>query len=258
MRSFKLNVLLLLVFSAVLFSCKEDDDDNNNNNQPTQSVTNPAPDFPDADGILAAIVVKTYQEVPVIGVQGIETEQAFAQINEVGSNTVLADAGTVTCNTVELGNIGGNQYIFPNPNNPTAMDDMQLDDNDPVAWDISGSADVDALSYTTNAGVPDEFDFVTVQETASAGSAFTIEIDQVPTQADSILWLLVEESSGDLVRHTTANNVVSYTFTAAETADLSGNVLAYAVAYNYDLVTSGGRNLYFINEYVLLKTTEFQ
>lgn len=240
---------ILIVFALMLgfSSCEKEDDPT-----PTpQSFSNPAPTFNDADGILVAIQVISFQTAPIVGEISVLTDVATAAFFDGSSG--FDDAGVVSVNTYDLEALSSNNYILPGQGSTSIdFDFSTFTSND---WSISGGANVPAFNFTTSDQMPGEIKFDGDYSTVNTSSDLTVSIESSPVNTDSILFVVGFENTA--LTRTVGPNTTSATFTAAELAGASGTGVVQAAAYNYEATVQGGKTYYFVNESVLSETTQF-
>ncbi len=238
-------ILILLAFSIV--SCTKDD-------EPTASsaqFSNPSPTFSDADGVLAAIQVISYQDIPVVGEVPIYADVATAVFFE--SSNSYYDAGIVAVNTFDLQSLDNNSYVLPGQGSTTV--DFDFSTSSANTWNIGGGANVPNFTHTTSKRMTGDVKFTGDYSSVNTSNNLTVSLMSSPVNTDSILYVLATEN--ETVYKTVGPNELSVTFTSAEMSNLNGTGVVQAAAYNYELNVQGGKNYYFINESVVTTLTEF-
>ena len=246
MKTFK-NYALLLIIALAITSCNKDEDPTPQNTQ----ISNPTPSFSDADGVLAAIQVISYQDVPFIGETAVYVDVASGSF--WNSNNDLEDAGIVSVNTFDLQSLDNNAYVLPGEGSTSI--DFDFSSSSGNSWTIGGGANVPNFSYTTNKRMPGDVKFAADYSSVDKSNDLTIQITTSPINTDSILFVLA--TNDKTLTKTVGPNVTSVTFSANEMNDLNGNGVVQVAAYNYELSVQTGKNYYFINESLVTTYTEF-
>lgn len=262
MKSLSFNFLLIVCLLTVITSCKKDENDNQNQ---TQTTPNTQPDAPaDADGVLAAVKSIQIQDIPVdipgFPVNTIEVDfdiavAAFFQNNDPES---LVAAGDVTVNTDNnLEAQSNNSYITTYDATSTDGTDLGFSSGSQVSWEVSGSGDVDAFTYTTSERFPGDVSLVGDYSEVDISSSLTVSIDQTSSYADSVLFFLAGENDQH-VKFVANGNATSHTFTSSELSVLSGTGVVQVVPYTIEPKAVGSKTYYFVNEVVVTSFTEFK
>ena len=244
MNIFK-NLSLVFVFIFALASCGKD--------EPTPQATsypNPAPTFNDADGVLAAIQVISYQTVPGVGELPISIDVATAAFFD-GSN--FYEAGIVSVNSFDLQSLDNNSYVLPGTGSTTIDFDFTTFSGN--SWSIGGGANVPMFTHTTSDYTPGEIKFVGDYSSVSTSSDLIVSIETAPMNTDSILYVVAFGST--TLTRILGPNTLSATFTAAELSGASGTGVVQVAAYNYESRVEAGKKYYFINESVISEVATF-
>ncbi|MEX0812209.1 MAG: hypothetical protein WD048_08325 [Chitinophagales bacterium] len=267
MKSLSLNFLLLLCLSLTFISCNKDDSDDNDDQTTTQQTApNTTPDAPgDADGVLAA--VNSIQSMDISeGVQipgapstlDVEFNIAVAAFFENKNTESYVAAGDVTVNTDNTLEIqDNNSYVTAYDATSTDGMDLGFSAGSTVEWKVSGSADVDAFTFTTTKRMPGDVTLEGDYKEVDISANLTVSIDKVSTNADSVLFFLAGEND-KYVKFTAAGNATSHTFTSAELSVLTGTGVVQVVPFTIEPEEFGGKNFYFVNEVVVTSFTEFK
>lgn len=245
MNHFK-NLAILFFFFVALASCGKDDPTTPQNT----TFSNPAPTFGDADGVLVAIQVISYQTVPGAGEIPINADVATAGFFD-GNN--FFEGGLVSVNSFDLQSLDNNSYVLPGVGSTNIDFDFTTFSGN--SWSIGGGADVPMFTHTTADFMPGDVKFVGDYSTVSSSSDLVVTIETAPINTDSILYV-VAFGNTTLTRTLGPNNL-SATFTAAELSGASGTGVVQVAAYNYEPRIEGGKKYYFINESVISETTTF-
>ncbi len=227
----------LLIASSIFFvSCEKDEPETPEN---TQSSSTPNL----GSGTLVAVITEATQSTP-IGEIPINLGTAVAAFAGSNNYATLADAGNVSVDGNALQKFDNNSYVFtPGLTSPTGID---FGTN--VKWSVSGNSGsgVPAFEHTYNRGFPNVGSITSGTEVSKAG--YTLTFSSI-SNADSVYLII-----NDVVK-SLAGNARSYTFTSSELSGLStgqGNVTV--AAWNFGTASYGGKNFYFVNETVKIKS----
>lgn len=231
-------LFLVAVLLMSLIACEKEEDPSTQ----AQSFPNPTPTFSDADGVLAAIQVISYQSAPIVGEIAIYADVASAFFFD-GSNN-FHDAGIVSVNTNDLQSLDNNSYVLPGVGSTSI--DFDFSSSNGNAWTVAGGASVPAFNYTTFEEMPGDVKFNGDYTSISASAGVTVQIENAPTNTDSILYVIAYE--GNAVTKTVGPNTTSVTFTASDLSGASGSGVVQVAAYNYEFDVVNGKKFYFINE----------
>lgn len=245
MKNF-VKVLLVFVMFVGFSSCDKEEDE-----PTTSSYPNPTPTFSDADGLLAAVQVISYQSAPIIGEIAVYADVATAAFFD-GASTFF-DGGTVSVNSYELDQVDNNAYVLPGIG--STVIDFDFSTSSSNAWSVGGAANVPSFNYTTSDEMPGDVKFDGDYSTVNTSSDLTVSIESAPFNTDSILFVVAFENT--TLTKTVAPNVTSATFTAAELSGASGTGVVQVAAYNFEFSVQGGKTYYFINESVVSEFTNF-
>lgn len=247
MKTFK-NLFLLLSVALCIVSCNKDEDPAAQSNA---QIANPTPSFNDADGLLAAIQVISYQDVPFVGETAIYADVASGSF--WNSNNELEDAGIVSVNTFDLQSFDNNAYVLPGQGSTSI--DFDFSTSTGNSWRVGGGANVPNFNYTTYNRMPGDVKFSADYSNVDVSNDLTVQITSEPINTDSILYVLA--TNDKTVTKTVAFNVTSVTFSANEMNGLSGKGVVQAAAYNYESTVEAGKTYYFVNESLVTTYTDF-
>lgn len=246
MNRIKISLFAVCMAFVVLSGCEKTEKVTDPPEDTTQDQSNPLPDFPDADGVLAAVQSFT-EAFPGFNI----TTDAATAVFINGAN--FYDAGTVSVNAFDLSKLSNNTYVLPAPGNLQL--DFNFDAGNSPSWNISGSANVPAFMHTTNTVMTGNIKLVGDYSTVDPSNDLVVTIDAFPSDADSVLFLV---SYGDTSITKSIGSGTSATFMASEIANATGTGVVQAAGYNYEKVTQSGKNFYFINESVATAFSEFK
>lgn len=239
MKLFRLNLCLIVLFSAMLFfSCSSD------KNEPTQSqAANPTPTVPsDASAVLAAIKVRSNSPVPVPGMVDI--------LIDVGSANFFSDAvggkrvsvGDVKLNDFGLKNIG-ESYV-----NGTTDIMLGINSGQGNEWNVAGGNGFEAFSHSTAKRTPGVIRLSGIAEEVSLGGDIKVSIESIPANCDNIIWV-ISDGKNTATKEVKSNSV---TFSSSDLSGIkaSSNGLIQVAAYNSESKSFSGKKVFFINETV--------
>jgi hypothetical protein len=236
MKKTHIVLCLALALITTLSACNKGTTNSTpSSNAPT--VSTPA----DADGALAAVVVKTTQTVAGYTIPiNIGTAVAW-----FGSASSYKDAGNVSVDANALSK-SNNAYVFqPSQSTPTGLSFTSS-----TAWTVSGNSGngITAFNYTDNSSFP-SVDDISNSGTISSSSAFTLTATSTP-YGDSVIFVVA--GSQKHVTFIAPSGTSSHTFTAAEMATVgaSGNNtgLLQIAPYRVNHQTISGKSYYFVKE----------
>lgn len=225
--------------STIITSCNTEGDDDVT--PPGQTIP-PTPMPADANGVLAAIKIRTTQTISIPGmpdqVVNIDMGVGSAAFYESGNTSTLLDAGTVNLTNKDLTKQSNNSYIYM----PSGTDATGIDFSaDGVSWSVSGSGSIPAFTKNTGNAFPNA-DAVTSGSTVSKSSGYTLTASNV-SGADSVYFQVHD------VVVSRPNNTNSYTFTAAELANVpTGPSIVQVVAMKITSENVSGKMMYFVKE----------
>ncbi len=235
--------LLVLSVGLAFAGCKKDDDPpapappsdgGGGGGTQTPSTT---PNFPGADGLLAATRVTTLQDTPLgpielmLGVaSGFFSNDAF---------TSFVSVGAVSCNSEALAVQSNNSYVFqPSQTNPTGID---LSASNNVTWNVGGGNGFSAFQRTITGPFPTAAAIIS-SETIVRADGYTLQANSV-LNADSVVFTL-----GSLVK-TMPGNTASCTFSADElNTQAAGPSLVQIAPYNSTTEVIDGKTIYFVKQ----------
>ena len=222
-----IKLLFLALLAMSVFACEKEDDPS----AQAKSFPNAAPTVNDADGVLAAIQVISYQNMPVVGEIAIYADVASA--NFFDGTTNFYDAGIVSVNTNDLQSLDNNSYVLPG---------------------VGSTTNVPTFNYTTYNKMPGDVKFVGDYSSITASSGVTVQIANSPVNTDSLLYVVAFEDH--TVTKTVAPNTLSVNFSASDLSGASGTGVVQVAAYNYEFEVQNGKKYYFINESLVSQVTD--
>lgn len=242
--------MALVVFG--LSSCDKDDNPTPTTTTPTPTTpTAPTPPTPgisgDYYGLMAAIQMEfSYSNPQIPQPVSINSELGVASFYTNPSSIERKDAGTVKVNNEALEKQTGNSYFI---NATPGLTPSTLNLTSGVSWDVSGSADVAAFSFTHTGTFPDYTG--TLPTSIDKSQDLEITLGSNVTNADSVLVVIVPPS-GSVIMHTFASNIAKAVVPSADLNGLPGvsDNTAYleVIPYTYEIDTKNGKRYVFVKE----------
>lgn len=232
--NFCLFVISFLVIS--LTSCKKEED-----YAPVkyaeEKIIIPA-NLPEHDGLFLAI--RDMIGVDITGTQEIGIDITLAQIGK----PVFSDVGQVKLNNKEL--FKGSNFQYSSDLEKLNFD---LSPGKQNKWSIEGGNGFAAFEKTLSNRMPAKIVFQNVPGTVSQQKGISLQIKDVPNNAQSIIWTIKDVDGNELYKETTINEV-NFSASELQTLTLGKNSLIKIVAYNIETYSNNGKNYVFINETV--------
>lgn len=232
--------------NATNYNPAAQEDDGSCEETVTPTASAPGSYTPNVDGtygFLIAIKSNTVVSTPIGPVTNvINTAVAFFKEAE---NVNHVPAGTITCESETLPQQSNNSYIFtPGSSNPTGIN---FSGN--IDWEGTGDA-WPAFTLSNPDG------FATVNEITSgdisASGDYTVTCGSI-SGADSTFFIISGPNGN--INQMRPGGITSHTFTASELANLgTGSVYIQVLGLNYEIVTSGGKDYWMVNETVQTKS----
>jgi hypothetical protein len=238
-RAAHLSLMVAVTLStATMTSCTPEEEE-----EPTPTQTVPPTPMPaDGNGVLAAIVIRTTQTIQIPGmpdqVVNVDMGVGSAFFYENGNTSTFLDAGTVTLTNQDLTKQTNNSYLYM----PSGTDVTGIDfDADGVSWNVTGAGSIPAFSKNLGNAFPNA-DAVTSGSTVTKASGYTLTASNV-SGADSVYFQVHD------VVVAQPNNTSSYTFTAAELANVpAGPSIVQVVAMKITSEMVSGKMMYYVKE----------
>lgn len=227
----KTGVLILLLFSLVIFNSCEDSGET-----PEAIKASTTPSIEGSAGVCWALRTVTTVNTGGINIGTDLTIDVGTGIGVFMDNGKSVDVGTVTLNSLPLEKVSNNYMTTVSATQPTGVDFSKG-----IKWAITGGNGFTAFNHTVTNSFPYTGTF-TSPKTLTKADGYTLGFSSV-SGADSIIFAI-----NDVVK-TVPGNVKSYTFTAAQLSKLSkGPGVVQAVPYNYKIVNYGGKYIAFGNQ----------
>lgn len=236
----KKSLLLAIVTMFLLNSCDKEDvtPDILENNEEIEDVT-PTITFGDMDAGLFAVTSQTSN-----GFTTLNVNTGVALFLNDGKNV---DAGTVSLEESDLTKYSNNSYtLTPSMSNPTGV---VFDES--IDWNVTGGNGFSAFSESITSDFPSAT-AVTSSENVVKSQGYTLTVDEV-NNADSVLF-----SVGNVYKVLSGEST-SYSFSSSELASLQKGTQIVSVApYSFVKKEIDGKNIYFVNEFVVQKNVTIQ
>lgn len=255
MKKLSFYFLSLIVASSLFIASgcnKDEDDDNNNNNTPATAPSSADLfNYNDAFGVLVGVKTVTTQSTP-IGPFEIDLGTAVAVFSNNNFTSYLP-AGTITCNTKNLDKQTNNSYVHV----PAATDVNGIDFSSGSTWNVSGNADVNAVTNYTFSSFPTTPVISSNKDLVELSAGYTFSLSNF-VSADTILFILA--SGNTYVEKRVGGGANSVTFSAADLATLqpSSQGLIQVTPYRLTSDLFGGKKYYFVNQVTVSDFAEFK
>jgi len=250
----KLIVLSVVYFAVISFfiSCKKEDPTPTPTPTPATTPAPPSVNPQGADGVLAALKIRTYQNVGGFDID-INIGVASCGFNVSGSSCV--DGGTVKCAGKSLTSTSNACYVY----NPTTTEPNGIEYSGPVTWEVSGNSanGIVAFTYDNTDGWPTMGDVSLPTGNINRNNPLTLTSNVDITNADSTIFV-VSAGSSQLTK-VVGPGISSVTFTAAEMGTLgTGYGIVQVNPYKMHPKVYGGKTFYFVNMVSLSKSATFE
>jgi hypothetical protein len=247
---------IIYLFSALILvvsSCKKDDDATPAATSSTTTVVNTTPDWPDADGLFAAIISNNWIDIPFVGPFNMPYGTAGGYVFSSTGATTFIDAGTIKCDDTLLVRDNTNFYSYKGTG--SSATGLQYSSGN-AKWEIGGNSSVVGFNYTTTNGFP-EIDSISSANTLFSGFSYTLSTSSMITNSDSVIFLIARGGKAYVV--TRGPGTTSHTFSAAEVSALGvGTGVAEIIPYSLESKVANGKKYYFLNENTVTKAITIQ
>lgn len=239
----KIKFLIASLFLGLTFTACDKDDDKADPTTPTSSSSSSSNNNPisfnGADGTLIAVKSST-----AAGPVTIDIGSAVAVFYNSGN---LVDVGTVNAEGTDLTKNSNNSYTA----SASASSPMGISYTIPINWVVSGANGFASFSEDNNNNFPTA-SAVTSGATVSKSNGYTLSTSSI-SGADSVLFTIGS------VNKVMSASTTSYTFSSSELSGLANGSNVVSIApYNFYNKTISGKNIYFVNEYVVQKSVTIQ
>jgi len=235
------NITMTLAISLLMMSCEKDD--------PTPSTPNPTPTdnsaqtYPtpsDADAVLVAVKATTSTDTPIGPIDVLVGTAVGIFSNDGFASGDFIQAGTVTCNTLELAINPNNSYTFTDI---SATNPMGINYSSAVNWSVVGANGISPITHNAiTQGFPTTGE-ITSPATVVRADGYTVTCASV-SGADSVLFNI-----GGVTK-TLAGNATACAFSASELSGATtGSSVVQVNAFTIDSEVFGSdTKAYFINQ----------
>ncbi|MFA7289625.1 MAG: hypothetical protein WC055_12180 [Melioribacteraceae bacterium] len=244
MKYFRFISVLFLAATITFTGCKSED-------SPTEPSTpggssnasgQPLPKMEGSAGVLATIQYE--MAAPIPGFPAIMMQMAFASLADG------ADAGAVSVNSNAIATLksgGKTYYMAPNPSNPTASLSNVNFNGSSHSWVVAGGNGVSAINGSVNS--PTNFTLSAPVKDANV-SKNGFQATWTGGSNSKIFVVIAQVSNGKTFSKEGLSDNGSYSFTSSDLSGISGQAMLQVVKYNYNKVSSGGKDYYLIAEIV--------
>ncbi|MDX9924388.1 MAG: hypothetical protein RBS48_06445 [Ignavibacteriaceae bacterium] len=244
MKHYKLFSVLVLVIAIAFTGCKSEDSPTEPSAPGGSSNASgqPLPKMEGSNGVLATIQYE--MAAPVPGFPAIQMQMAFASLAEG------ADAGAVSVNSNSIATMktgGKTYYMAPNPSNPTATLSGVNFNGSAHTWTVAGGNGVSAINGSVNS--PTNFTLSAPAKDAAV-SKNGFQATWSGGTSSKVFVVISQVSNGKTFSKEALSDNGNYSFTSSDLSGISGQALLQVVKYNYNKVSSGGKDYYLIAEIV--------
>lgn len=210
----------------------------------TPAATAPTITFTDGYGALAAVRSVSYTTVAGMTIP-LEVNTAVAAFTTTMGGSTFVDGGTVTLNTKGLTKSTNNAYVYQNLTDPLTFSTL--------AWNVTGSSSVPAISYTDDRPVPDYTGFSTLPATITKTAGATISLGSAVSNADSI-YVTVTDYNNHRIFKRLGGNAGECVISSSELAAFTvGQGMVQVCPWNLKAEDISGKRFYFIIESAFTK-----
>jgi hypothetical protein len=236
------NTFFAVAIATLVFSgCSKNNDvtPGNNTNTNAPGTGNATPSLKDGYGVLAAVRSVSYTTVQGISIP-LDVNTATAGFLTAPGSTNFTDAGTVTLNTKTLTKSSNNAYIYDDLTAPLSFSQ--------VAWSVSGSSGVPAISYSDDRSLPDYSGYSSLPTTVTKSAGLTVSLGSAVSNADSVYVIV---SGGDKYVLKRLGGSASQCVFSASDLSVIGNTstgMIQVAPWNYKKEDFNDKPYYFILE----------
>jgi hypothetical protein len=238
-RIIRNTILSAALAAVVLTGCNKSDDTNPTDNTTTPSTSNTTPNLKDGYGVLAAVRSVSYTTVAGITVP-LDVNTATAGFFTAPGTSNMVDGGTVTLNSKTLTKSSNNAYVYQNLTDPLSFST--------VSWNVTGSSNVPAISYTDDRIMPDFSGYNSLPVTITKANGFTVNLSGTITNADSVYVIV---AGGDqYVLKRAGGNASQVSFTASDLSVIANTTQGQiqVAPWNYKKEDFNDKPYYFVLE----------
>lgn len=246
----KSKLILLLVIAALISGCKKDDDptspNGGNNNTGGNKSGQPMPGFSDSANVGGVMAAISYEVATIPGMPAVSMTMAFATFGENG-----VDAGEVKVNNNVLGKItseGSTFYMVPDPNNPTQVVSNVSFNGSAHNWTVAGGNGIPSLTGSVNS--PSSFNITAPAANATVTKSSGIQVTWSGGTNSKVMIVLASTTGNGYFSAEELTDNGSFTISASDLANISGQALLQVLKYRYSEVTASGKSYFLIAEIV--------
>ncbi|MFZ4522249.1 MAG: hypothetical protein ACOYNC_11110 [Bacteroidales bacterium] len=212
----------------------------------TTPTTSSAPTITISDGYGALAAVRSVSYTTVAGMTiPMEVNTAVAVFTTTAGGGTFVDGGTVTLNTKALTKSSNNAYSYQNLTSPLSFSTL--------AWSVTGSGSVPAISYTDDRPIPDYSGFSSLPATITKSAGVTIALGSDISNADSVYVVVSDYNSHSILKRV-SGSASSCTISAAELSGFTaGQGMVQVCPWNLKSEDFSSKKFYFIIESAFTK-----
>ncbi|MEI7725008.1 MAG: hypothetical protein WCK09_07870 [Bacteroidota bacterium] len=212
---------------------------------PTSSSPS-APTITLSDGFGALAAVRSVSYTTVAGMTiPMEVNTAVAVFTTTAGSSTFTDGGTVTLNSKGLTKSTNNAYVYQNLLDPLSFGSL--------AWNVSGSASVPAISYTDDRQIPDYTGFSTLPTTITKTAGVTISLGSAVSNADSIYVVVTDYNNHQILKRLGGNASECVIGSSELSSFTAGQGMVQVCPWNLKSEDISSKKFYFIIESAFTK-----
>jgi hypothetical protein len=210
------------------------------------TTSSAAPSITISDGYGALVAVRSVSYTTVGGITiPLEVNTAVAAFSTTMGSGTFTDGGTVTLNTKSLTKSTNNAYVYQNLTDPLSFSTL--------AWSVSGSSSVPAMSYTDDRAIPDYSAFSSLPTTIKKSAGVTISLGSAVTNADSVYVVITDYNNHSILKRL-GGKAGECAFSATELSGFTaGQGMVQVCPWNLKAEDFNSKKFYFIIESAFTK-----
>ena len=196
------------------------------------------PSFSDADGYLIAQNEIVFVEGSPFQIQNIRGK---ALVGFYDTTNFFVDVGVVSANGERLSQSDNNTYVFSSPDSSYYFKEQ-------VNWRVDGGQRYPTIIESRQTAWP-SISGIQFNPTIDRSTTYTLSLNGLPSDADAVLYQIMDTSGTVLLSREENSSFSSYNFTSFELDTLTAGLAKVRIlAYNYDTFIVDQRKIYFVNE----------